>query len=283
MSIVRPIVRNTYRDVYRSIVERYGEFDADAAAYITSVIAAGGSPTVNQQDAINDFFSEGWTRDYGLKIMYLPIWGVANANLIELVSKASLGSWGGTPTHSAGYVKGNGTDAYLETTKAPSTLGIGYTSCMVGCLVAAVPTQVGRWYGSQTGSDPLEFYQSSSGAVSSYSYDYTYGAVITASAYSAARGVWLHSRTNTTTHKQFKRTASGVTSSAGPTDAIGSASISATQRGMARNNGGAAAADFSDAGFGAFFSGIGMSDTVARRFLQAVKDLWEKTTGLSLP
>jgi hypothetical protein len=91
-----------------------GGLDPDAKAYIDAVVAAGGTVSGGQKSAINTFYktgkSDGW---YSLlKRMYLPTWGVAAPNAIDMIALGS-GTFNGTVTHGAGFVQSDGTTGYF--------------------------------------------------------------------------------------------------------------------------------------------------------------------------
>jgi hypothetical protein len=84
--------------------------DPDAASYVAAVRAAGGTVSGAQATAISDFAilgkADGWFAS--VKRFYLPIWGVAAANAVDLIARGS-GTFVGGATHSAGFVTFDGT------------------------------------------------------------------------------------------------------------------------------------------------------------------------------
>jgi hypothetical protein len=116
-----------------SLSYRLGAFapslDPDAKAYIDAVVAAGATVSGGQKRAINNFIVEEkaasrWTLH---KRFYLPIWAVAAANAIDMVSRTS-GTFVGEVTHSAGYVAGDGSTGYFEFNGSATSLGLTQTS-----------------------------------------------------------------------------------------------------------------------------------------------------------
>lgn len=101
--------------------------DADANAYIAAVEAAGATVTSTQRNAIDDFYVAAKTNSYytSLKRLYFPIWGVAAANAIDMISLTS-GTFNGGVTHGAGFVQGNGTTGYFNAGNF-GTLGLSKT------------------------------------------------------------------------------------------------------------------------------------------------------------
>jgi len=102
--------------------------DADANAYIAAVEAAGATVTSTQRNAIDDFYVAAKTSSYytSLKRLYFPIWGVAAANAIDMISLIS-GTFVGGVTHGTGYVQGNGSTGYFRAGNF-GTLGLSKTN-----------------------------------------------------------------------------------------------------------------------------------------------------------
>jgi hypothetical protein len=102
-----------------------GALDPDAAAFISAVAAAGATVSTTQRTAIDSFVkaektASRWTLH---KRIYLPIWGVASPNAIDMVGLAS-GSFVGGVTQGAGFVQGNGTSGYFNFNVDAQTLGV---------------------------------------------------------------------------------------------------------------------------------------------------------------
>ena len=102
-----------------------GGLDRLAARYIKVVENAGANVTTQQRDAISLFFksgkSDGWLSS--MRRIYLPIWGVAAANAIDLISRTS-GTFVGGVTHGSGFVQSNGTTGYFNSNVSAQELGV---------------------------------------------------------------------------------------------------------------------------------------------------------------
>ena len=260
-----------------------GGFDPDATAYSALLRGDGASVSGSQAAAINDFFvsgkDEGWYS--ALKRMYLPIWAAAAPNAIDMIGGPS-GTWvgGSGVTHAAGYAKGDGSTGRFDFGISPYSLGLTRNTSTIGCLVAVVPTQTGRFVSVQTGGTPLHINMVTSSIIRTNSFDL---AVLDGSAtsYASAGGVWVLSRTTSTSVKLFQLDDAGSSEDAN-TATSDNVNITHDLTGMARNNSGSYSA-YSDAGFGAFFAATGMTDAQATNFMAATRTLWETATGLSLP
>lgn len=103
---------------------------APGAAYIAAVKAAGGTPAAGwavAEPAIAAFFAAGWVGM--MDTLYLHCFGNAAANLIDMGSAASRGSFEGTVTHQANTWTGNGSDGYLDTGRdAVNDVGMSVSS-----------------------------------------------------------------------------------------------------------------------------------------------------------
>jgi hypothetical protein len=99
--------------------------DPAAKAYIDSVVSAGATVTSVQRSAINSFvkIEKAESRWASNKRLYLPIWGVAAANAIDVIT-ATSGTFVGGVTHGAGFVSGNGTNGYFNFNVDAQTLGV---------------------------------------------------------------------------------------------------------------------------------------------------------------
>ena len=116
--------------------------DPDASAYIAAVRAAGGTVTEAQATAISNFAilgkSDGWFSS--VKRFYLPIWGVAAPNAVDLIARGS-GTFVGGATHSSGFVTFNGTTGYLRADATITSLGSTSSTHHAMALVSNNPLQ----------------------------------------------------------------------------------------------------------------------------------------------
>jgi len=104
-----------------------GGLDPSAKGYIDAVTAAGATVTSAQRGYINNFYKSAKADYYtSLKRLYLPIWGVAAANAIDMIGLTS-GTFVGGVTHASGYITGNGTTGYFNAANF-GTLGLTETN-----------------------------------------------------------------------------------------------------------------------------------------------------------
>ena len=260
--------------------------DPSAKAYIDAVVAAGATVTSTQRRAINDFYktgkSQGW---YGqLKRLYLPIWGVAAPNAIDTISLLS-GTFSGGITHSSGYVTSNATTGYFSLDLAPASLGLTTSSGSAYCLVTSTAAIGGatQLCGVQDSSNNSRIQMTGGGA--GIRAIRVFSAAGNTYAETDSRSVLVASKTTTTTNSAYKRTSSGfvttVNEAASGTAVVGTTRPLAV---MANNNNGTVGT-FSPiaARFGAYGMGLGLTAAQAESFSLALKNLWETSTGLTLP
>ena len=258
--------------------------DADAAAYVAAVVAAGGTVSGAQATAINDFYVSAKADSYytSLKRLYLPIWGVAAANAIDMIGLTS-GTFVGGVTHAAGYVQGNGSTGYFSLGVTGIAAGLTNASGLICALVKQAPSGVGfaAMISSQTTpSDRTQLYvsgNSSGNAVETGQGVGTFAAHVGTRATNL--GIYVSTRESTTSLKLYSRKTSGFTLH--DTEVFDNSSGSAcanTLTAMASSG----TSIFSDAQFGALGIGLGINLTHTTSFTLALKNLWETTTGLTL-
>jgi hypothetical protein len=259
--------------------------DADARAYINAVKAAGGTVTAGQTTAINNFIkaekaASRWTL---LKRMYLPIWAVAAANAIDIVTRAS-GTFVGDVTHSAGFVQGDGSTGYLNLNASFSTLALTESSGYMFALVTQASTLgfrglVGR---SSATTASSTFLSSNSGQLFRYNNTST-GAV---SGSSAGTGIISASREggNRAIYRRITASRSTLVSTAGADAGTITAAGNVFALGVNGNAGsGETLSDPTNARVGAVGIGLGMTDAQDSAFTTNLRTLWEQCTSLSLP
>jgi hypothetical protein len=226
--------------------------DPDAKGYINSVVAAGGTVSGTQRAAINTFYktgkADGWYSS--LKRMYLPIWGVAAPNAIDMIARGS-GTFVGTVTHGAGYVQGNGTTGYFNTNTSYGTNGLTASDAYAFSLVKTASTLGFRGLQgrSQGTTASATFLSSNSGQLFRWNNTST-GAVFGTS---AGTGIMSASRQGGS-RTIYRRTTSSRTTS-----------------------------EFNNAEIGAGGFGLGMTNAQDSAFTASLKTLWETCTGLTLP
>lgn len=261
--------------------------DPDAKAYVNAVIATGISVTSTQRNAINDFIKaeKDASRYASIKRLYLPIWGTAAANAIDMVTRAS-GTFVNSPTHGAGFVKGNGSTSYFALGVSPTTLGFTSTSGRIFALVKTADTRIGAR--SYLGARDSEV--TADGECNLYAGAPTFaqallgrgpGTPVVALTVPSNVGIFCSNRNAATGLKLHRRAASGVTRS---TAATGTGLIATQNFTAMALQSGAIRTLFTDAELGLIGVGDGLADDAAvDAFTANLKTLWETCTGLTLP
>jgi hypothetical protein len=259
-----------------------GGLDPDAKGYIDAVVAAGGTVSGTQKNAINTFVktgkSDGWYSS--LKRMYLPIWGVAAPNAIDMIGLTS-GTFVGTVTHSAGYAQSNGTTGYFRTgTTFPAEglsvsdgymFGLHYTANTTATAVVLGAGNINTAYYFLTLTLATARWCSSASGIG----------LIT-----NRTGIFSFSRKSGV--RTFWRRATSGRSVLGTATNADAGTIPVSPVFAMANNGTDTAATFTptfydDGQKGAYGFGLGMTDVQDSAFTAALKTLWEGTTNLILP
>lgn len=253
-----------------------GSLDPDAKSYIAAVRAAGATVSGAQSTAISNFIitekaASRWT---GLKRFYLPIWGVAAANAIDMKGLGS-GTFVGGVTHAAGYVQGNGTTGYFDSGVSITGLGTTGESLLWGGLVnQASSNNVARGIAGAYESETAGPYFGISTNLNSRMYSNT--SQITGALQTT--GIILGGREGGRAVIRH-RGASGYQSLTSTTVAINGTLPTRTIVFMAIND----LFWFNNARFGVFFASTGATSSESEQFTLSVKTLWETCTGLTLP
>jgi hypothetical protein len=250
------------------------------------VKAAGGTVTATQSGAINTFIREGKTAGWwaSLRRIQLPIWGVAAPNAICMKSLTS-GTFVGGVTHSAGFFTTNGTTGYFIQSASLAAQGATLSSLTFFSLQTAASAIAGnnQICGVQDSNNNSRISLASGGAnvrrvrsMNSSGLDY---------AETDSRGILLCSRVASATTSSYRRTSSGFTVTI---DELASASgIVPTSNnltfGANNNNGTIGLFTVSTVRFGAIGTGLGMVRATAESFTLSLKNLYEASTGISLP
>lgn len=108
-----------------------------AAAYRAALIAAGAVLTGDQSQAISAFFRKGAAAGWLSKVLrlYLPVWGSAAPNALNVLAPGTSGTWVGTVSHAGSQVQSTGGNGYFNT----GFNGLGYAPAEIG-LFAVSPT-----------------------------------------------------------------------------------------------------------------------------------------------
>ena len=264
-------------------VSAFGQTDPDAAAYIAAVVAGGGTVSGTQQAAINTFYrtgkSDGWYSS--LKRLYLPIWGVAAPNAICMTSLTS-GTFVGTVTQGAGFVKSDTTTGYMNTNVGLTTLGLSLSSYHFAWLYKASSGQTNSaLFGSQSGSNLNRFQIAGTTASGTFSSP-TLGQVTGTVASGDRLGIFTFSGAASSRFLKQRKT-SGVTTLGTTTTTITAQPNNLNVAFLARNLNGTSVDSFCGEEIGQFSIGLQLTDEQDTAYSLALKNLWEGTTGLTLP
>lgn len=269
---------------------RVSGLDPDARDYIAAVVAAGATVSGGQKSAINTFIktgkSDGWYPS--IKRLYLPIWASAAPNAIDMIGLTS-GTFNGTVTHSAGYVESDGSTGYFDpgAGSEPNTLGLSNASATLfmvvsnnsdaaaGQIASTTSTiaannrfQFNTFAGEQnfacptnSSSSPLTLISTSDGI--------TNGVFI--GSVTATNARYLHRRTTADT-LVLSNTATDTTTLSTHRPFV-----------LARNNTGTPDIFTNSARIAVAGWGLAIAQADAGNFSLAIKNLYEATTGLTLP
>ena len=256
--------------------------DPAAKAYINAILAAGASVSGGQRQAINNFYKSAKTDGYysQIKRFYLPIWGIAAPNAVDLIT-ATSGTFVGGVTHGAGFIQGNGSTGYFNLLASPQGVGMVPGSSSTFALVYQAQNTFNSLLATQP---PSNRYQGiiRGGATTMQ---------ILAGLNSAANatdnngvGIYIESEIATNSRYLRRRTTSAgsvslATNTTTPSGVYASFNINALC-GQAVTN---TRYGFSSAQTGGFGVGLAMTTTQADAFTLAYKTLWETCTGLTLP
>jgi hypothetical protein len=260
--------------------------DPSAKGYIDAVVAAGGTVSGGQKSAINTFVktgkSEGWYSS--LKRLYLPIWGVAAPNAIDMIGLTS-GTFVGGVTHSSGYVTGNGLTGYFDTGVDPVTLGHTNATGLLLALtyISSVQTSGGMFSCAELlGANPITSLQLGSNETVGHLHQISGRLRYTEPGGAADRvGIYTVSRTATNAIEMRRRRTAGAIQLVSGT----STTVAASTRNLyaMASNYATIASIFNSSSFGLYGAGLGMSSTTQDQLSASLKTMWEGATGLTLP
>jgi len=256
--------------------------DADADAYISAIRTAGASVTAAQRDRINDFIrAEKIASRWDLvKRLYLPIWGVAAANAICLRSLTS-GTFVGSVTHGAGFVLSDTTTGYMNTNVGLTTLGLSLSSYhFAGLYKASSSKNNSNLFGSTSGSNVNRMFISSTTYTADLSSP-TLGRATGTVASGDRLGIFTFSGAASSRFLKRRKT-SGVTTLGSTTTTITAQPNNVNVAFLANNSSGTIS-NFCGEEIGAFSIGLELTDAQDTAYSLALKNLWEGTTGLTLP
>jgi hypothetical protein len=260
---------------------RVGAFDPDATAYINSIVATGTSVPSASRNAINDFFkigkSQGWYAQ--LRRIYLPIWGAAAPNAIDMVTRLS-GTFVGGVTPGAGFVQGNGSTGYFDFGVSPQGVGMVAGSSSTFMLVLQAQNTFNAPLQCAPPSARANGFQRGSATSSGYTAGRNAALNVTDN---TGTGIFIESETATNSRYLRRRNSGGAaslgTDTSTPTGVYAAYNINA----MCGQSTGGARYGFSTAQLGSYGVGLAMTTTQADQFTAALQALWQTCTGLSLP
>jgi len=219
-----------------------------------------------------------------VKRFYLPIWGVAAANAICLRSLTS-GTFVGGVTHGAGFINTDGSTGHFLYDATPSALGLTTSSGSCFMLVTGAATIAGNAaLGATQDSSNNTRFGPASGGVGNRGWRIFQSTALTY-ADSDSRSVLLASRTSTTTLSAYKRTSSAFTTTINEgASTAGTVGTTTPMTLMASNVAGVISGYvLSTIRYGPHGMGLGLTSAQAEGFTLSNKNLWEGTTGLTLP
>lgn len=257
--------------------------DADATAYVSAIRTAGATVTAAQRDYINDFIrAEKIASRWDLvKRLYLPIWGVAAANAICMRSLAS-GTFVGSVTHGSGFVKSDTTTGYMDTNVGLTTLGLSLSSYHFAGLYKASSSKANSaLFASQSGSNLNRFLITGTTATATLSSS-TLGTATGTVAIGDRLGIFTFSGAASSRFLKRRKT-SGVTTLGTSITTILLQPNNLNVAFLARNLNGTTIDSFCGEEIGAFSMGLELTDAQDTAYSLALKNLWEGTTGLTLP
>lgn len=270
------------------IASQKRRLDPDSTAYANAVAAAGGTVSGDQRAALSLFVAgeKAAGRWASLKRLYLPIWGAAAANAIDLATLAT-GSWVGGVTHAAGYAEGNGSTGYFNTGVSPATLGFTLDAFGQGFLTVRADTrnETRVWGGSLGATEQyLGLMTQNATQLRSVSYSSsTRARVWSAAAATDQIGIFEQTRVGGS-DITYRRHSGGFAAVDTVAVAAGGTGIPAANHYFFALNQGGTATVHTNARLGAYWLDTGFgSATAVEAFTLNIKTLWESLTGLSLP
>jgi hypothetical protein len=238
-------------------------------------------------DALDTFIrtgkSEGWWSS--LKRLYLPIWASAAPNAVDMITRAS-GTFNGTVTHAAGYVQGNGSTGYFDPGAGGNsqTLGMGgdnlhyMLGLSLGGTTQSVP--IGAWDGNP---DKRSLINNKLSPTSTNGFANPANAITSAAENNDVdrTGILVGASTSFSARYLHRRKTSGTTVVSNGVNE--NRTIPNTQPFiMARNDNGSPNTYYNGRIFAAGY-GLAIAQADAGDFSLAIKNLYEATTGLTLP
>jgi len=252
--------------------------DPSAVDYIAAVRATGVAVNSNKAGKINTFYKKAKASGYypSLKRFYLPIWGSANANAIDLISLGS-GTFNGGVTHGAGFVQGDGSTGYFDIGDTPTDLGISETSGFGAVLRYGGAGNTTTLYGSKdlAGTRGFSFNGGGSNRASIGTTSSPFAQLS-----STENSILVANRpsiSNITCYKYQSGALSTGTANGFTPSALDPYNIYCMAANIAN-----VASEFDDEQIGAWVFGLGLTVQQITDFTLHLKNLWEGTTNLTI-
>lgn len=259
---------------------RAGRIDPSAKAYITSVTAAGATVSATQKNEINKFYKAAKSTGYytSLKRLYFPIWGVAAANAIDMISLTS-GMFVGGVTHAAGYIQSNGTTGYFTANGKMNQIWSNSNSISFGVLAKTRNTTQFKAYVGTAGGYPDNYALLGTNSPPSAYEAYLIGiptalGVVT----SGGQGALVSLDWDGTTRRLIERYA-GTNTTRSTNTIANAAGLTAVD--VYFNNG--VFGQIGNFQMGAGWCADSLGVTNSGLFFAHLQTLWQNTTGLTLP
>jgi hypothetical protein len=254
--------------------------DTTATARVSQLKTAGATVSAAQAMRISNFISaeKAAGRWAGHKRIFIPGWGVAAANAIDLVTGAA-GTWNGTITPAPGYFVGTG---HLDVGASPATLGLTASSGGFGWLGLGVST-TGGLVGCQNGTTQILLAQwFASTGVRAGCHDLSAG-IVSQGASGVEQNYGIISVQRQGGERRInRRVASGSTQIALATGAD-SGSVPTVNFFVGKLNDNGTPSSGSDLKYGAAFINTGFTAAADAAFTANLKTLWEGLFSLTLP
>jgi hypothetical protein len=256
----------------------WNNIDPDAEGYIDAVVAAGGTVSGGQKTAINTFIKgeKAASRWILQKRIYLPIWGVAAANAIDIVSLTS-GTFVGNVTHNAGSVSTTAPTGHFLANATPASLGINQADASIWTLVVSGVHEFSGCGGASNSRFLIGRVGLTNTAAIPSTTSVLSGSVDT-------QGINMASRIGSDL-SLFQRKASGWITPLTLTQANTTTLplFNPTFLGNFNNNGAITNVRTTIGEYGSYGYGLGMTSAQAEAFSLALKSLFETATGKILP
>ena len=256
--------------------------DVDAKAYINTIVSAGATVTSTQRNAINTFYKLAKSGGFYalIKRFYLPIWGIAAPNAVDLIT-ATSGTFVGGVTHGAGFIQGNGSTGYFNLLASPQGVGMVPGSSLTFALVYQAQNAFNALLATQPTSNRYQGIIRGSATTMQMNAGLNAAANVTDN---NGVGIYIESEIATNSRYLRRRTTSAgsvslVTNTTTPSGVYASFNINA----LCGQSTAGTRYGFSSAQTGGFGVGLAMTTTQADAFTLAYKTLWETCTGLVLP